>query len=121
MHVFGLAAPLFTMRIFRLLADFLMTAREHGIPALKRAVFLDADPRAKGLASAWQRLLEQVKNQNPDRALVTNLVLEKSVNTFFRLRNPTVIRRLQETFPDLPENPAPKTVFIKLRELRNSW
>ena len=32
-----------------------------------------------------------------------------------------VIARLRESFPDLPEHPDPKTVFIKLRELRNKW
>ena len=30
------------------------------------------------------------------------------------------IRNLK-IFPDLPENPDARTVFIKLRELRNSW
>ncbi|MDJ0958171.1 MAG: hydroxyacylglutathione hydrolase [Arenicellales bacterium] len=78
---------------------------------------LDREPdnqEAKGL-------LAQVQDQDPDRALVTNLVLEKRVNTFFRLRSPTVIKMLRERFPDLPEDPDPKTVFLKLRELRNSW
>jgi len=28
---------------------------------------------------------------------------------------------LREEFPDLPEQPDPKTVFVKLRELRNKW
>ena len=32
-----------------------------------------------------------------------------------------VIKRLRESFPDLPDNPNPKTVFLKLRELRNKW
>ena len=36
----------------------LMLAREHGIPALKRDVFLDADPSVEGLEAAWLRLLE---------------------------------------------------------------
>ena len=78
---------------------------------------LDREPdneEAKGL-------LAQVETQNPDRALVTNLVLEKKVNTFFRLRSPTVIKELRERFPDMPEEPDQKTVFLKLRELRNSW
>ena len=78
---------------------------------------LDREPdneEAKGL-------LAQVESQDPDRALVTNLVLEKKVNTFFRLRSPTVIKKLQERFSDLPEKPDPKMVFLKLRELRNSW
>jgi len=32
-----------------------------------------------------------------------------------------VIRKLREAFPELPENPDEKTVFLKLRELRNRW
>ena len=27
----------------------------------------------------------------------------------------------RESFPELPALPAPKIVFMKLRELRNSW
>ena len=67
------------------------------------------------------KLLKQARDQDPDSALVSTLGLEKEVNTFFRLRSPTIIARLQETFPDLPENPDPRTVFLKLRELRNDW
>ncbi|MEY4762632.1 MAG: hypothetical protein RLZZ200_2488 [Pseudomonadota bacterium] len=52
---------------------------------------------------------------------VTTLGEEKTFNTFFRLQNPEVIARLRERFPDLPEHPAPKDVFLRLRELRNSW
>jgi hydroxyacylglutathione hydrolase len=68
-----------------------------------------------------QRLLGQVKDQDPARALVSTLALEKEINTFFRLRSPGVIARLREAFPDLPDAPDPRTVFLKLRELRNSW
>lgn len=78
---------------------------------------LDREPdnaRAEGL-------LSQVESQDPEHPLVTNLALEMEVNTFFRLRSPSVIARLRESFPDLPEDPDPKTVFVKLRELRNSW
>jgi len=66
-------------------------------------------------------LLEEVSDQDPGEALVSTLALEKEINTFFRLQNPTVIARLREAFPDLPDDPDPKTVFLKLRELRNSW
>ncbi|MDH3451582.1 MAG: hydroxyacylglutathione hydrolase [Gammaproteobacteria bacterium] len=66
-------------------------------------------------------LLEEVSEQDPDAALVSTLALEKEINTFFRLHSPTVIARLREAFPDLPETPDEKTVFLKLRELRNSW
>ncbi|MSP68509.1 MAG: MBL fold metallo-hydrolase [Alphaproteobacteria bacterium] len=67
------------------------------------------------------QLLDQVKDQDPTRARVTTLAEEKEINTFFRLHSPTVIRKLREAFPDLPDQPDTKTVFIRLRELRNSW
>jgi hydroxyacylglutathione hydrolase len=66
-------------------------------------------------------LLAQVSDQDPNRALVSTLALEKEINTFFRLQSPSVIARLREEFPDLPDAPDPKTVFLKLRELRNRW
>ncbi len=66
-------------------------------------------------------LLAEVKDQNTDDALVTTLGLEKEINTFFRLRSPSVIAELRESFPDLPAEPDAKTVFLKLRELRNDW
>jgi hydroxyacylglutathione hydrolase len=43
------------------------------------------------------------------------------MNTFFRLDSPSVIEKLQDDFPDIGDSPDPKTVFLKLRELRNSW
>lgn len=66
-------------------------------------------------------LLEELKGQDPGNALVSTLALEKQINTFFRLHSPTVIARLREAFPNLPDEPDEETVFIKLRELRNSW
>jgi hydroxyacylglutathione hydrolase len=67
------------------------------------------------------KLLDEVGGQNPDAPLVSTLALEKEINTFFRLHSPSVIARLREAFPDLPEAPDPQTVFLKLRELRNKW
>ncbi|MFO0995116.1 MAG: hydroxyacylglutathione hydrolase [Alphaproteobacteria bacterium] len=66
-------------------------------------------------------MLPKMKAQDPHKAMVTTLGLEKEINTFFRLHNPTVIRRLREAFPDLPDKPTPKDVFVRLRELRNKW
>ena len=66
-------------------------------------------------------LLDEVADQDPGRALVSTLGLEKEINTFFRLHSPSVIKALREAFPDLPDDPDEKTVFLKLRELRNSW
>jgi hydroxyacylglutathione hydrolase len=67
------------------------------------------------------QLLDDSGIKDPNRALVSTLGLEREVNTFFRLQNPSVIRTLRESFPDLPEQPEPKEVFLKLRELRNRW
>jgi hydroxyacylglutathione hydrolase len=67
------------------------------------------------------RLLRQVEAQDPAQALVTTLGLEKQVNTFFRLHSPSVIRELRAAFPDLPDEPDAKTVFLGLRDLRNDW
>ena len=66
-------------------------------------------------------LLEQIADQDPDNAMVTSIALEKEINTFFRLQSPSVIAKLREEFPDLPSELDPKTVFLKLREIRNSW
>ncbi len=68
-----------------------------------------------------KKLLAEIEGQNPESPLVTTLGLEKEVNTFFRLHNPSVIARLREAFPDLPDRPDERTVFVKLRELRNKW
>ena len=66
-------------------------------------------------------LLGEIKKQDPHDALVTTLALEKEINTFFRLHSPTVIATLREVFSDLPDEPTPKDVFVRLRELRNKW
>ncbi len=68
-----------------------------------------------------ESLLGEVDHQDPDAALVSTLGLEKKINTFFRLQSPTVIARLREAFPELSPTPSAKEVFLKLRELRNSW
>ena len=68
-----------------------------------------------------QQLLNTIKDQDPNEALITTLSLEKTVNTFFRLQNPVVIEQLRASFPDIPDVPDARTVFLKLRELRNSW
>lgn len=71
--------------------------------------------------SRASELLKQVGNQDPNDAMVSTLALEKEINTFFRLHNPTIIAKLRETFLDFPDEPDKKAVFLKLRELRNSW
>jgi hydroxyacylglutathione hydrolase len=68
-----------------------------------------------------QDMLESYKDQDPDDALVTTLAQEREMNTFFRLQSPTVVAKLVAEFPELGDDPDPKAVFLKLRELRNSW
>jgi Zn-dependent hydrolases, including glyoxylases len=63
----------------------------------------------------------QARGQDPNSAYVSTLEVEGEINTFFRLTSPTVIAKLRESFPELPEKPDQRTVFLKLRELRNSW
>ena len=79
---------------------------------------LDREPDNSEAASLLKQLND---NHDPNRALVTSLGLEKQVNSFFRLTNPIIINRLREAFSDFPEEPSPRDVFVKLRELRNSW
>jgi hydroxyacylglutathione hydrolase len=66
-------------------------------------------------------MLASCRDQDPNEALVTTLAQEHEMNTFFRLESPTVVARLAEEFPEIGDQPDPKTVFLKLRELRNSW
>jgi hydroxyacylglutathione hydrolase len=68
-----------------------------------------------------EQLLKQVQPLAATDVPVTTLGQEKRVNAFFRLQNPVVIARLREKFPDIGEAPDARTVFVKLRELRNSW
>jgi hydroxyacylglutathione hydrolase len=67
------------------------------------------------------QMLGELARQDPNHAYVSTLEVEMQINTFLRLTSPTVIATLRETFPDLPDRPDPRTVFLKLRELRNKW
>jgi len=89
----------------------------HDYIARNLAFTLDREPdNAKA-----QAMLPKMEKQDPGHALVTTLAIEKEINTFFRLSSPSVIGRLREAFPDLPDHPDERTVFLKLRELRNKW
>ena len=68
-----------------------------------------------------QEMLDKLAGQDPNSAYVSTLEVEGKINTFFRLTSPMVIAKLRESFPELPEKPDQRTVFLKLRELRNSW
>jgi hydroxyacylglutathione hydrolase len=78
---------------------------------------LDREPNNESA----RRMLDKLAGQDLKNAYVSTLEVEGEINTFFRLTSPTVIAKLREAFPDLPEKPDRRTVFVKLRELRNSW
>jgi hydroxyacylglutathione hydrolase len=79
---------------------------------------LDREPDNETAATL---LADLTRNHDPEQALVTSLAQEKEINAFFRLTNPSVIKRLREAFSDLSDEPTPKEVFVKLRDLRNQW
>ncbi|MDX1498692.1 MAG: hydroxyacylglutathione hydrolase [Woeseiaceae bacterium] len=67
-----------------------------------------------------RQMLGDYKDRDP-AGTVTTMADERAINTFFRLDSPSVVARLREDFPEIGSAPDPKTVFLKLRELRNRW
>ncbi len=78
---------------------------------------LDREPDNADAAA----LLASARHHDPAAARITTLGEEKRINTFLRLQSPTLVAGLRETFPDVGERPDARTVFLKLRELRNRW
>lgn len=78
---------------------------------------LDREPGNRDAAA----LLARVRGEDPAQAPVTTLAEEKLINTFLRLESPEVIAHLRTAFPGIGERPDARTVFVKLRELRNRW
>ena len=99
------------------LPDATLVYPGHDYMANNLAFTLDREPCNERAAT----LLQQVKDQDPNKPLVSDMALERQINTFMRLDSASVIARLREAFPDLPADPDPRTVFLKLRELRNTW
>jgi hydroxyacylglutathione hydrolase len=89
----------------------------HEYMARNLAFTMDREPgnaeAAKALASA--------RAHDPGHVRVTTMAEEKRVNAFLRLSNPQIIAKLREKFPEIGEKPDARTVFVKLRELRNKW
>jgi hydroxyacylglutathione hydrolase len=71
--------------------------------------------------AAARALLDAAETHDPVQAPITTLGEEKQINTFMRLSSAGVIAGLRASFPDLAAKPDPKTVFAKLRELRDRW
>ena len=89
----------------------------HDYFARNLAFTLDREPDNRDAAE----LLASIQGRDGAEAPVTTLGGERRINTFFRLQNPAVIAGLREIFADLPEKPDARSVFLKLRELRNRW
>ena len=89
----------------------------HEYMARNLAFTLDREPGNSDAVHA----LAAARAQDAATARVTTLGEEKRVNSFFRLQNPEVIARLREKFPEIGAQPDARTVFVRLRELRNSW
>ena len=66
-------------------------------------------------------LLHQVIAQDPNKALITTIGLEKQINCFMRLDNPEIIANLKKSLSEFPAQPSTKDVFLALREMRNHW
>ncbi len=71
--------------------------------------------------SAAAAMLADVEGRDGDAAPVLTIGQEKAINTFFRLRSPSVVEGLRRSFEGLPEDPGAKDVFLLLRQLRNRW
>jgi hydroxyacylglutathione hydrolase len=106
----------FTLVLDRL-ADATRVFPGHEYLARNLEFTLDREPDNRDA----RQLLARVRGENGAAAPVTTLAEEKRVNTFFRLESPALIERLRAACPDLPAHPDARTVFVKLRELRNRW
>lgn len=89
----------------------------HDYLARNLAFTLDREPVNREAAA----LLASVQDRDGAAAPITTLGDERRINTFFRLQQPAVIDGLRQIFPELPAEPDARTVFLKLRELRNRW
>lgn len=78
---------------------------------------LDREPNN----AAAQSLLAAMQQWPSDKHFISNIAMERLVNSFFRLQNQSIIDKLKEQFDDLPDSPDQQAVFLKLRELRNHW
>ena len=89
----------------------------HEYMARNLAFTVDREPGNADAAKA----LAGARAHDPAAARITTMGEEKRINAFLRLSNPQIIAKLREKFPEIGETPDARTVFVKLRELRNRW
>ncbi len=66
-------------------------------------------------------LLTAMQQWQSEPHFISDIGLEKQVNAFFRLDSEEIIEQLKNQFSQLDAQPNQEQVFLKLRELRNSW
>ncbi|OUU80834.1 MAG: hydroxyacylglutathione hydrolase [Gammaproteobacteria bacterium TMED78] len=66
-------------------------------------------------------MLDRVSNQDPNYPFVTNIGIEKKINTFFRLNEKLIIENIVKLDPEIKNKLNKKNIFLALRELRNNW
>ncbi len=71
--------------------------------------------------AAARSLLVAMQQWTSDKHFISNLALEKAVNSFFRLDNSEIIERLELGAGSSADGIDQEQVFLKLRELRNHW
>ena len=70
---------------------------------------------------AARQMLNQANQNSPENQIITTIAQEKTFNTFLRLDEPSIISNLINQYPELGSKPSRKSIFLKLRELRNNW
>ncbi len=78
---------------------------------------LDREPNN----AAARSLLVAMQQWSGEQHFISNIAMEKLVNTFFRLDSEEIIDNLRPGFPDLADQPSEEDVFLALRQLRNKW
>ncbi len=106
----------FEQQIFSL-ADDMNIYPGHDYLANNLQFTLDREPGNTAAAD----LLEKALDMDPAAPLVTTLAQERAINTFFRLEEREIIEKLHEERVLETPNASPRSVFLKLRELRNHW
>ncbi|MFK8030472.1 MAG: hydroxyacylglutathione hydrolase [Gammaproteobacteria bacterium] len=100
-----------------LLKDDLTIYPGHDYLANNLQFTLDREPGNKQA----QALLELALDMDPAAPIVTNVEQEREINTFFRLEQREIVEKLCEEDVAMSPNASPRSVFLKLRELRNHW
>jgi hydroxyacylglutathione hydrolase len=99
------------------LPDSTLVYPGHDYLARNLAFTLDREP-SNALAHSRHA---SIGDRQGAMAAVYTIGDEKRHNVFFRLKEPEIIARLRERFPELSDDPDARSVFLRLRELRNQW